>query len=116
MTGKSKDLLFSSQQLTSQHKLLGDTTAVGSDRGRVQMPSLGSPWAALPKHCHPGWPSTLLLGEWARLFSMPRAARCSLRLRAEASTLVSLVGWMGSWFPQDQCTKEKLETRLPSHG
>lgn len=99
MSGKSRDLLFSLQQLTSQHKLLGDTMAVGSNRAWVQTPGLGSPWVALPKHCHCGWLSTHLLGEWARLFSMPGAARCSLGLRAEASTLVSLVGWMGSWFP-----------------
>lgn len=79
------------------------------------MPGMGSPWAALPKHCPPGWLSTLLLGEWARLFSVPKAARCSLGLHAEASTLISLVGGMGSWFPQDQCTKEELETRLPAH-
>lgn len=69
----------------------------------MQTPGLGSPWAALPKHCYPGWLSTLLLGEWARLFKMPRATRCSLGLHAEAGILIPFVGWMNSWFPQDQC-------------
>lgn len=96
MSGKSRDLLFSSQQLMSQHKLLGDTLAIGSDRVWVQIPGLGSPWVTLPKHCHPSWLSTLLPGERARLFSMPRVATCPLGLHAEAGTLVSLVGWMGS--------------------
>lgn len=35
-------------------------------------------------------------------------------LHTEAGTVSSFVGWMGSWFPQGQCTEEELETRLPS--
>lgn len=43
------------------------------------------------------------------LFSMPNVG-----LHTGAGTVSSLVGWMGSCFPQGQCTKEELETRLLS--
>lgn len=114
MSEKARDLLFSSQQLTYQHKLLGDTMAVGSDWARVQMPNLGSPCVAfLPNHCHPTWPSTLLLGECATLFSMPGTAGwvCLQRL---AQSLHLWARWAAGFFPQGQCTKEELETRLLS--
>lgn len=96
MSEKARDLLFSSQQLTYQHKLLGDTMAVGSDWARVQMPNLGSPCVAfLPNHCHPTWPSTLLLGECA---TVQHARNSWVGVHTEAGTVSSLVGKMGSWF------------------
>lgn len=50
MSEKVRGLLFSSQQLTYLHKLLGDTMAVGSERAQVQMLNLGSACMALSLH------------------------------------------------------------------
>lgn len=92
-----------------QHNLLGDPMAVGFDRAWVQTPGLGSPQVSLPQHCQPSWPSTLLLGEWARLFSMPRAGGCSLGLHAEASTLISLVAGWAAGFPRTSVLRRTLK-------
>lgn len=113
MSEKARDLLFSSQQLTylyafgGKHTLLGDTMVLGSDWARVQMPNLGTPCMALPKRCHSTWPNTLLLGEWATLFSMPRAAGwvCVQRL---AQPLHSWAGWAAG-FPRASVLKRSLK-------
>lgn len=107
MSGKSRDLLLPLQHLMSRHNLLGDTMAVRSDRAWVQTPGLGSPQASLPQHCQPSWPSILLLGERARLFSMHRAGGCSLGLRPAHS-----FHWWAGWaagFPRTSVLRRTLK-------